>query len=146
MNNGDVDLDRSGLDGKSICYTAVNPFHVRLLHHDKNREEIKLRVSKKRVKSPSGKECSKSDRDKSGKVNSPIVRSSCSKSDRDKPGKENSPVVSSSSREHRSRNMLPPNCKFSVKLGTIGGVQCTPKGKRRRRSRFIEPVNLHSPG
>lgn len=127
VNNGDVDLDRSGLDGKSICYTAVDPFHVRLLHHDKNHEETKLGVSKKRVKSPTGKECTKSDRDKSGKEKSPIVRSS--------------------SREHRSRNMLPqPNCKFSVKLGTIGGVRCTPEGKRRRRSRFVEPVDLHSTG
>ncbi|XP_062150325.1 condensin-2 complex subunit H2 isoform X3 [Alnus glutinosa] len=126
VNNGDVDLDRSGLDGKSICYTAVNPFHVRLLHHDKNHEETKLGVSKKRVASPTGKECTKSDRDKSGKEKSPIVRSS---------------------REHRSRNMLPqPNCKFPVKLGTIGGVRCTPEGKRRRRSRFIEPVDLHSTG
>ncbi|XP_030975722.1 condensin-2 complex subunit H2 isoform X1 [Quercus lobata] len=127
VNNGDVDLDRSGVDGKSICYTAVNPFHVRLLSHDKKQEEKQFRFSKKRAKSPIGKECAKSNRNK--------------------PGKDKSPANDSSSKEYKStEGSSQPNCKFSVKLGKISGVRCTPEGKRRRRSRLIEPVDLHSAG
>ncbi|KAG2721396.1 hypothetical protein I3760_02G080500 [Carya illinoinensis] len=122
VNNGDVGLDRSGFDGQSICHTNVNPFHIRLLSHDKKREETQLRVTKKRAKSPTGKECTKT------------------KSNVDKSGKEKFPVVRSSSTGYRS------NCKFSGKLGTIGSVRCTPEGKRRRRSRFTEPVDLHPAG
>lgn len=127
MNNGDVDLDRSGVNGKSICYTAVNPFHIRLLSHHKKREEKQFRLSKRRAKSPTGKECAKSNRNK--------------------PGKGKSSANDSSSKEYRStEGSSQPNCKFSVKLGTISGVRCTPEGKRRRRSRLIEPVDLHSAG
>ncbi|XP_065616552.1 condensin-2 complex subunit H2 isoform X5 [Quercus suber] len=127
VNNGDVDLDRSRVDGKSICYTAVNPFHVRLLSHDKKQEEKQFRFSKKRAKSPIGKECAKTNRNK--------------------PGKEKSPANDSSSKEYKStEGSSRPNCKFSVKLGKINGVRCTPDGKRRRRSRLIEPVDLHSAG
>lgn len=127
VNNGDVDLDRSQVDGKSICYTAVNPFHVRLLRDDKKQEEKRFRVLKKRAKSPTGKECTK--------IN------------KNKPGKEKSPAVDSSSREYRStESSSQTNGKFSVNVGKIGGVRCTPEGKRRRRSRFIEPVDLHSAG
>lgn len=127
VNNGDIDLDRSRPDGNSVCYTAVNPFHVRLLHCSKNRKATKIGISKKREKSTAERECATSNRDKSRKVKSS--------------------VVGSSSKEHGSRKMISqPTCKFSVKLGTIDGVWCTPEGKRRRRSRFIEPVDLHSSG
>uniref|UniRef100_A0A2C9WBN2 Condensin-2 complex subunit H2 n=1 Tax=Manihot esculenta TaxID=3983 RepID=A0A2C9WBN2_MANES len=49
VNNGDVDLEKSGVAGESICYTAVNPFYIRLLSHDKR---MKFQLPKKRVKSP----------------------------------------------------------------------------------------------
>lgn len=126
MNNGDVDLDRSGVNGGVICYTAVNPFYIRLLSHDKRQEETKFRLSKKRVKSPLGKGCNKIYKDKFGRESSPTVNSST---------QHGSTIVSSQTKS-----------KFSAKLGKIGGVRCTPEGKRRRRSRLVEPVDLHSAG
>ncbi|XP_022749041.1 condensin-2 complex subunit H2 isoform X2 [Durio zibethinus] len=48
VNNGDVDLDRSEGHDECVCYTAVNPFHVRLLKHDKGRVETQLQRPKKR--------------------------------------------------------------------------------------------------
>ncbi|XWS14109.1 hypothetical protein CRYUN_Cryun36dG0094900 [Craigia yunnanensis] len=113
VNNGDVDLDRSGVHGESVCYSAVNPFHVQLLKHDKRRVETQLPMPKKRVKSPLSKEPTKGDRNKS-------------------------------SPEKSTKLSSQPNCKYSVKLGKFGGVRCTPEGKKRRRSRFVEPVDLHS--
>ncbi|XVF62558.1 hypothetical protein PTKIN_Ptkin09bG0017800 [Pterospermum kingtungense] len=110
VNNGDVDLDRSRVHGESVCYSAVNPFHVHLLKHDKRRVENQLQKPKKRGKSPTIKESRKADRSKS------------------------SPNKLSSQR----------NCKYSAKLGKFVSVRCTPEGKRRRRSRIIEPVDLHS--
>ncbi|XVE82175.1 hypothetical protein DITRI_Ditri15bG0125800 [Diplodiscus trichospermus] len=113
VNNGDVALDRGGDHGESVCYSAVNPFHVKLLKHDKRREETQLRMPKKRGKSPLNKEPTKDDRKKS-------------------------------SPEKCSKLSSQPNCKYSVKLGKFGRVRCTPEGKRRRRSRFVEPMDLHS--
>ncbi|KAL5782251.1 hypothetical protein ACOSP7_007280 [Xanthoceras sorbifolium] len=117
VNNGDVDLERRGVEGEFVCYTAVNPFHVRLLNYQKRRVKTRFRLSKKRVKSPTGKVSTKGDRNKS-------------------------PTVSPSSEYGSSQ----PNCKFSVKLGKVSGVRCTPESKRRRRSRIVEPVDLHSSG
>ncbi|KAK1591031.1 hypothetical protein Q3G72_001131 [Acer saccharum] len=120
VNNGDVDLDRkSGVDNEFVCYTAVNPFHVRLLNHQKKREKTQFRLSKKRAKSPTRKVYTKGDRNKSSR--------------------EKSPTMSPFSENELSQ----PNGKFSVKLGKISGVRCTPESKRRRRSRIVEPVNLH---
>ncbi|OMO53612.1 Non-SMC condensin II complex, subunit H2-like protein [Corchorus capsularis] len=128
VNNGDVALDKSGLPGESVCYTAVNPFHVRLLKHEKRRVETQLRTSKKRVKSPLRKESTKDERNKSSPEKSPTINSD-------------------SDYSHRSTKLSSQaNCKFSVKLGKFGGVRCTPESKRRRRSRIIEPVDLHSAG
>ncbi|XP_057957889.1 condensin-2 complex subunit H2 [Malania oleifera] len=125
VNNGSVALDKSGANGESICFTAVNPFYVQLLSHDKKRGEIRLPPSKKRAKSPIGKGYIKGD-SKSGRGKFLAVGSS-------------SGFVTAMSSQ--------PNCKFSLKLGKAGSVmRCTPEGKRRRRSRLVEPVDLHSAG
>ncbi|PON62007.1 Condensin-2 complex subunit H [Parasponia andersonii] len=124
VNNGDADLDRSGVNGDSVCHTAQNPFRVRLLSHDKRRGETQLRLSRKRVKSPTKKARRKGYSEKFGTDKSPSV---------------------DASKLHRSTEMpSPPNCKFSVKVGKIGGLRCTPDGKKRRRSRLVEPVDVHS--
>lgn len=115
VNNGDVDLDRSREDGDPVCYTAVNPFHIQLLNHEKKQEQTQFQLSKKRIKSPSRKGSSKARRERSPTINP-------------------SPVSSQQ------------NFKLSMKLGKVGGVRCTPEGKRRRRSRFVEQVDLHSSG
>lgn len=121
VNNEDVNLDRGGTDGESVCYTDANPFYIKLLNRDKRREEVQLRSTKKRAKSPTKKECTKGKRDKSEIENRP-------------------PVSSSSTTALQPQ----PNCKFSVKLGKINPIRCTPERKRRRRSRIAEPVDLHS--
>lgn len=126
VNNRDVDLERNGVDGGSVCYTAVNPFHVRLLKHDKKREDVQLRLSKKRAKSPIKKPSLKGEKSKGGRGKSPTI---------------------SSSREYGPTGLSPPaNCKFSVKLGKVSALKLSPEAKRRRRSQYIEPVNLHSAG
>lgn len=57
---------------------------------------------------------------------------------RGKSTREESPTINSSSSK--------PNCKFSMKLGKMGSARCTPESKRRRRSRLLESVDLHSSG
>ncbi|CAK7333338.1 unnamed protein product [Dovyalis caffra] len=94
VNNGEVDLDRSEANAKSFCYTAVNPFHVRLLSRKKEQEGRQFQLSKKRDKS--------------------AIRKGVVKKNR--------------------------------KLGKNGGTRCTPEGKKRRRSRLVEPVDLHLAG
>ncbi|KAK3016355.1 hypothetical protein RJ639_005739, partial [Escallonia herrerae] len=129
VNNGNVDLERGGADGESTCYTAMNPFYVRLCRHVKRREAVQLRSAKKRAKSP-------------------IMSKGYCRVERGNSGKENRPVISSSAIGSTSMGMTPQtNCKFSPKLGKVGGVRCTPEGKRRRRSlRGVGPVNLQSSG
>ncbi|GMJ12239.1 hypersensitive to excess boron 2 [Hibiscus trionum] len=123
VNNGDVGLDRSGVHGEeSVCYTAVNPFHVRLLKHDKRR--VELRMPKKRVKSPLSKKRTKGDRN----MSSP----------------ETCVPVNSDSVYGSAKLSSQQNCKSSVKLGKFGSVRCSPESKRRRRSRLVEPVDLQS--
>ncbi|KAE8677614.1 Condensin-2 complex subunit H2 [Hibiscus syriacus] len=119
VNNGDVDLDRSGLDGESVCYTNVNPFHVRLLKHDKRR--VELRMPKKRVKMPLSRKRRKGDRNTS----SP----------------EKCLLANSDSDYGSAKLSSQQNHKASAKLGS---VSCTPESKRRRRSRLVEPVDLQS--
>ncbi|KAK7290374.1 hypothetical protein RIF29_04753 [Crotalaria pallida] len=120
VNNGEVNLERNGVDGESVCYTAVNPFHVRLLKNNKKREDAQFRLSKKRAKSPTKKPSTKGDKNKNGTEKS---------------------LNSSASREHGSTGLSPPpsNCKFSVKLGKVSGIKLSPVAKRRRGS-------LHSAG
>ncbi|KAF3456260.1 hypothetical protein FNV43_RR00910 [Rhamnella rubrinervis] len=121
VNNGDVELDRNGMDGEPVCYTAVNPFHVRLRSHDKRRKEAQFGLSRKRVKSPTRKARMEGDGVKFERKKSSFAKSS-------------SEVYKSMER----------NCKFSVKVGNIGGVRCTPEGKKRRKSLLAKPPDIHS--
>ncbi|XP_016899903.2 condensin-2 complex subunit H2 [Cucumis melo] len=51
VNNGDVELEKNGVDGESICYTNVNPFHIRLVRH--KQQVVKThQTSRKRFVSP----------------------------------------------------------------------------------------------
>lgn len=124
VNNGNVELDRNG--GQPVCFTASNPFHVRLLRHDKRRVETGFRLSRKRVKSP--------------------LRKSCRKVDSDKNATEKSPSLKLSPKVHKStKTSTPTNCKLSA--GKNGIIGRSPNAKRRKSSRFVEPVDdLHSPG
>ncbi|KAJ4969076.1 hypothetical protein NE237_015777 [Protea cynaroides] len=49
VNNGDVDLKRSDSGVEPVCYTAVNPFYVRVVGHNKRRKEAKFHSLKKRI-------------------------------------------------------------------------------------------------
>ncbi|XP_027360025.1 condensin-2 complex subunit H2 [Abrus precatorius] len=121
VNNGEVNLQRNGVDGESICYTSVDPFHVRLLKHDKKRENVQLHLSKERAKSPTKKPSIKGNKNKTKREKSPT-----------------------SSRKHGQTGLSPPaNCKFSVKLGKASAIKFSPEAKRRRRSQYVEPVNQH---
>ena len=75
---------------------------------------MQFRFSKKRVKSPLRRGCNKGSGAKFVKEKSPRV---------------NSPQM---------------NCDFPVKLGKVGSARCTPEGKKRRRARFVEPVDIIS--
>lgn len=114
MNDGNVDLQRAPASNEFMCYTAANPFYVRLLCDDRRRKERKNRSARKRVKSPSRKECIKSN--------------SCT-------SETPSPLKS-----------LHQNGRFSLKLGKDSVIRCTPEGKRRRSSRFIDQFDLQSAG
>lgn len=120
-------MDRGVVDGgHPVCFTAANPFHVRLLKHDRRRVETGFRLSRKRVKSPS--------------------RKACKKLDSDKNGIEKSPSVKSPTKIRKStRTSTPTNCKLSA--GKNGVTGRSPDAKRRKSSRFVEPLDdLHSPG
>ncbi|RZB64707.1 Condensin-2 complex subunit H2 isoform B [Glycine soja] len=122
VNNGDVTLERNGVDG-SVCCTSVDPFHVRLLKQSsKEGDNAQLRLPKKRAKSPTKKPSTKGDKNKTVREKSPA------------------------SSRYGSTGVSPPtNCKFSVKLGKVSAMK-SPEAKRRRRSQYVEPVNLHSAG
>lgn len=122
MNNGDVDLERSDIR-ESFCYTAVNPFYVRLIGNKTRERGIHI---KKRMRSPI-----KHARKGGG---SELVRE-----------REKSPANSLSKPRSRALSSQ-PHSKFPIKVAKVGGVRCTPDRKRRRRSRFVEPVDLHPAG
>ncbi|XP_050220005.1 condensin-2 complex subunit H2 [Mercurialis annua] len=115
VNNGDVNLERSGVGGESVCYTAVNPFRIKLLKRNKRWNGVQIQLSRKRVKSPLRRGCNKGAGD-------------------NKLGKDASPSV----------NSPQSSCKFPVKISNVGGTRCTPEGKKRRSARFGEPVDIHS--
>ncbi|GLT99091.1 hypothetical protein SLE2022_165550 [Rubroshorea leprosula] len=121
VNNGDVDLDRSGAQSESVCYTSVNTFHIRLVKHDRRRVKPPFQLSKRRGKSPMTKQSRKHDRDKWSS--------------------QKSPVINSASEYGSTINSSQPNCKVSARLGSIGGIRCTPDGKRRRRSRILQRLD-----
>ncbi|XP_057539590.1 condensin-2 complex subunit H2 isoform X1 [Amaranthus tricolor] len=119
VNDRKVDLDRSGSTSDSFCYTATNPFHVWLLTNAKGPKKMQFQLSKKRRKSPI-KKSDKGHLKKAPSVGSP-----------------------SSSGSKSRATLLQPNCKFSTKLEK-NGLRCTPDGKRRRRSRLVDSVDLDS--
>ncbi|MCL7030226.1 hypothetical protein MKW94_008578 [Papaver nudicaule] len=131
VNNGNVDLIKAeSSGGQSFCYTATNPFSVRLLT-DARRKEVQLRSSKKRPKSPIHKQGNQAEKEKGGGGGGKIQKVSSSSMGNG---------IASSSKSSQS------NGKFSVKVGKMSAVRCTPEGKRRRRSRLIDPVDLQSAG
>ena len=79
VNGKSVDLDKGQAMNELVCYTAENPFHVRLIGPNR-RPEMEARFARKRVKSPlqnAGKggesslaqhECSKKPLHKNGKI------------------------------------------------------------------------------
>ncbi|EER97300.1 condensin-2 complex subunit H2 [Sorghum bicolor] len=79
VNGRSVDLDKGQATNELVCYTAENPFHVRLIGPNR-RPEMEARFARKRVKSPlqnTGKsggsslaqhECSKKPLHKNGKI------------------------------------------------------------------------------
>lgn len=118
VNNGDVGLDSNISIAEAFCYSAENPFYVRLLRNEKLSNDLPPQLSKKRAKSP--KEFNRGAKLKLGKENR-LVGSV-------------SPAAS------------PSACRFSLKLGKSGVTKCTPEDKKRRKSRYVEPLNLLSPG
>ncbi|XP_023526633.1 condensin-2 complex subunit H2-like [Cucurbita pepo subsp. pepo] len=118
VNNEDVELEEDEVDGESIVYTSANPFHVRLIHQDKRADKTRHQTSRKRSTSPDKVENGWNINHKSSHIDKTL---------------EESRVMRKLSRQ---------NCKLPVKLGKVGGIKCTPEGKRRRRrARFVEPVD-----
>ncbi|GAB2217771.1 hypothetical protein Droror1_Dr00000983 [Drosera rotundifolia] len=119
MSFGDVvDLDRGEAAGESSCFTGACPFYVWLVNQGKGpRDNVPFPVSKKRHKSPvKGK--GEHHRGQSSDVNLPSLGS-------------------------QSTGSSPPvNGKFQVKISKLGGLKCTPDGKRQRRSKCTEHVDL----
>ncbi|KAF8094180.1 hypothetical protein N665_0368s0017 [Sinapis alba] len=104
VNNGDVELEKPGNSvGEPVCYTAVNPFSVRLLS-DRNRktEKTAMHLPRKREKSPTAK----------------------GKSPESPPPKKANNTCSVSRQETR---------KVSLKISKINnvGTKCTRKSKKR---------------
>ncbi|CAN4104694.1 unnamed protein product [Withania somnifera] len=116
VNNGDVGLER-GEVCESTCYTAANPFSVRLLRHANGREKKQFQSSKKRVKSPIHNQYSEKEKNK-GKTVQAAVGSSPSGPD--------------------------SGCGFSLKLGKVNGTRCTPESKKRRKSRLVVAPDLRT--
>ncbi|XP_016470818.2 condensin-2 complex subunit H2-like [Nicotiana tabacum] len=116
VNNGDVGLERGGIR-ESTCYTAANPFYVRLLKNDNGREKIQIRSSKKRAKSPIPNQGFRKEKNK---------------------GKEIQAAFGSSPSEPNSA------CGFALKLGKVNGTRCTPEGKKRRKSRLVVPPDIRT--
>ncbi|XP_042474897.1 condensin-2 complex subunit H2-like [Macadamia integrifolia] len=126
VNNGDVELDKGGTGGEPVCYTAGNPFYVRVPNHDKRRDKVKLNPLKKRVRSP--------------------LREVHVNGNGDKAGEHHPKFSLSTSELISSVKSSRSNKKFSVKLEKLNRVRCTPEAKRRRSSRLIETVDLQSTG
>ncbi|ERN03322.1 condensin-2 complex subunit H2 isoform X1 [Amborella trichopoda] len=120
VNNGNVVLDKVSSNGAAFCFSAANPFYVRLLSSSKKHEEMlsykapsfagKHGMSLKRLKSPLGKGCQ-------NQANEASLTSSSFQE-----------VTSSGTFSHS-------NSKSSLNTGR---VKCTPEGKRRRKSRLTK--------
>jgi len=102
---------------------------------DKNKPERE----KSSTKNPS----TRGHKNKFGREKSP-TKKPCTRGDKNNTERENSPT---SSRRYGSNGVSPPtNCKLSVKHGKVSMMKLSPEAKRRRRSQYVEPVNLHSAG
>ncbi|CAH2053526.1 unnamed protein product [Thlaspi arvense] len=113
VNNGDVDLEKPGNSiGEPVCYTAVNPFSVRLLG-DGNRKTEKrgVHLPRKRAKSPVSK----------GKSH-----------ESPPPKKQNTSSVSSQTRK----------VSLKISKINSAGARCTPNSKKRRKRRADEVGEL----
>ncbi|PHU01743.1 hypothetical protein BC332_31530 [Capsicum chinense] len=115
VNNGDVGLER-GAVRESTCYTAANPFYVRLLKHNNGREKMQFQSSKKRAKLPIHNHCSRKEKNKGKAVQAAV---------------DSSPEPDSGSR-------------FPLKLGKVNGTRCTPENKKRRKSRLVATSDLRT--
>jgi condensin-2 complex subunit H2 len=51
VNGRSVDLNKGQVTNELVCYTAANPFHVKLIGLNR-RPEMEARFARKRVKSP----------------------------------------------------------------------------------------------
>lgn len=109
-------MERGGIR-ESTCYTAANPFYVRLLRNDNGREKMQIRSSRKRAKSPIPNQGFRKEKNK---------------------GKEVQAAFSSSPSEPNS------GYRFALKLGKVNGTRCTPEGKKRRKSRLVVPPDIHT--
>jgi len=99
-------------------------------------------LPKKRAKSPN-KPSTKGDKNQTERQKS-STKNHSAKRHKNKFKREKSPT---SSRKNGSAGVSPPtNCKLSVKLGKVSAIKLSPEAKRRRRSQYVEPVNLHSAG
>uniref|UniRef100_A0A7N0ZZ83 Condensin-2 complex subunit H2 n=2 Tax=Kalanchoe fedtschenkoi TaxID=63787 RepID=A0A7N0ZZ83_KALFE len=115
VNNGDIDLDTGSLTEDPICFTAVNPFYVRLLSRNNKPRKIHISAVKRKAKSPVRLANSKESRDRATRM---------------KPFTTGAPPKLS----------LQTSGKMSLK---VGGIKCTPDSKRRRKLRLAEPVDLN---
>lgn len=123
VNDGDVDLVRSGPNATPTCHSDANPFYVRLLPNKKKKGML-LQSSKKRTKSP-------------------LVKGNPNPKAKSGRGKENRPAADA--------NSSPPqvsasSCRFSMNLGKPGLARCTPEGKKRRKSRIVAPMDINFVG
>ncbi|GMH08291.1 hypothetical protein Nepgr_010131 [Nepenthes gracilis] len=128
VNDRKIDVDGSGEAGKFLCYTSMNSFYVQLVGHDIRPNKMQFQFSKKRPKSPTNRGCNK---DKNHQLGG-------------QPCDIGSPPSSGSKLTKLSP--LRTSCRFPMKLGKPTNLICTPEGKRRRSSRFLDPVDLNSMG
>uniref|UniRef100_A0A7N0T1Z6 Condensin-2 complex subunit H2 n=1 Tax=Kalanchoe fedtschenkoi TaxID=63787 RepID=A0A7N0T1Z6_KALFE len=115
VNNGDVDLDKGSPTEEPICFTAVNPFCVRLLNRNKKSRKIHLSAAKRKAKSP--------------------VRRANPKDSSDRTTRKKPFTAAASPSKFSSKTSGKVALKF-------GGVKRTPDTKRRRKLRPAEPVDL----
>ncbi|KAJ6797588.1 condensin-2 complex subunit H2 [Iris pallida] len=115
VNNGTVDLQRADSGSELVCYSAANPFYVKLLHNERRKEMEVCSSSRKRLKSP-------------------------------KRNAHNSKANRSTSEATSPSKSLHQNGRLPVKIGKGTVIRCTPEGKRRRKSRMREAVDLQPAG
>ncbi|KAK4755549.1 hypothetical protein SAY87_009306 [Trapa incisa] len=121
VNNRDVELEKDKGGGSSVCFTATNPFYVRLSNN--------TRAGESQVQSAKKSVTSSMRRVKRTKTHKLMIVE---------------PVANPRSKTRPRESPTQP--KITPKFGKGGGILCTPEGKKRRKSRLVEPINLHSAG